>query len=56
MIGTDENSLPAGRRAEENPDKAREHAGKTIPDVTSYIRDAAKFRKLQAELCSALDQ
>ena len=42
--------------AEKNPDKARDLAGKAIPDVTSYIRDVATFRKLQAELFTALDR
>jgi hypothetical protein len=40
--------------AEKNPDKARDLARKAIPDVTSYIRDVATFRKLQAELYSDL--
>jgi hypothetical protein len=42
--------------AVKNPETARQLAGKAIPDVTSYIRDVAAFRKLQAELYDALDQ
>jgi len=38
-----------------NPEKARQLAGKAIPEVTTYIRDVASFRKLQAELYDALD-
>jgi len=39
-----------------DPDTARQLARQAIPAVTSYIRDVATFRRLQADLISALDR